>query len=470
MFCFFTDTSCLDIVKDKLVKHSFKTCLQHYDIRTEDRTPYSLPGWKPLPTNNTTNSPNFIKNSCPKPWRYSGFKSIQTLPYMSSDILYGGGGYVADLGYNKSTAMYVCDNLKSNGWIDDHTAAVFWEFTVFSPSTMLFSSVKLLLERFSYGTTNTIERIDTFKVYSTTNKTFLEVCQFFLMILILVAIGMEFKRLIIERADYFKNIWNILQWFQIGTVVSAIVISYLKESYTSTFLKRIEANPFETSSSDYIVLWSDLETFLLGLVIFILTIKLLRIIRFNRFIVDLSTGLKSAKTMAGPLIVLFIIVMTALSSMANILFGDSSYDFSTFTRSLSKLVTLLAGGKLFQKKTHFADSPFGLVFGILYTTTTSLILVNVFVSVLIDSMKDLHDNTNEDSLSHPMREIRRGTKNLLRKCKFKTRPSKKKIKHPAEKYELLHIDGDTKCCIKNGKMQTVIVYDMLKGNSFTEIT
>ncbi|XP_028518422.1 polycystic kidney disease protein 1-like 2 [Exaiptasia diaphana] len=169
-----SDNSCLSETPRQL-QHFFTSCLQEYNILTEDKTQYSLPGWQRPPIDLDVNSSEeLIDNYCPKPWRYSSFKSIQTLPYMGDNVLYGGGGFVADLGYSITTALSVASSLKENNWIDDSTAAVFVEFTVFSPTTMLFSSVKLLFERFPYVATTTSLRINTFNVYPTTNKTFLQ--------------------------------------------------------------------------------------------------------------------------------------------------------------------------------------------------------------------------------------------------------------------------------------------------------
>lgn len=444
-----------------------KTCLPTYDILTEDKTLYNVPGWHPLPVNTTFSTTKQFDQLCPKPWRFSSFRATQSLPYMGNGILYSGGGFVADLGYNKTTALYITSHLESNRWMDDNTAVIFVEFTLFNPTTMLFTSVKLLLEKAPYGATNTYDRIDTFGVYSRTNKTFLQACQFLLTLLILVIIGMETKAILIERTRYFKNLWNILQWFQIGTVIASIAISYLKESYTSTFLKRIKQNPFKTSTSDYIVLWTDMETILLSFVIFILTIKLLRIICFNQFIGDLVACLKSAKRMAGPLSALFIILMVALSIMANMLFGYSSYDFSTYTRSLSKMIQLLAGGTLFQKEIYFENSSFGLVFGILYPITTTVFLVNVFVSVLIDSLKEIHkDVRNNDSLD-PMKEIKSWIRELFHSGKKRM---KNKTKCSADKYEHSQMNGNIGNItnVRNESMETVVVWNRSTENSFKE--
>ena len=65
--------------------------------------------------------------------------------------MFDGGGYVAELGYNSLSAINVIKVLEENRWIDNQTAAVFVEFTVFEPSSSLFSAIKLLFERSPIG-------------------------------------------------------------------------------------------------------------------------------------------------------------------------------------------------------------------------------------------------------------------------------------------------------------------------------
>jgi hypothetical protein len=80
-----------------------------------------------------------------------------------------------------------------------------------------------------------------------------------------------------------------------------------------------------------------------------------------------------------------VIVIVALSFMATLAFGNFSYDFSSFARTLSKLLQLLVGGKIYQKDIYFSQSPIGPLFVFLYTVFTSVILVNMLLSILIES-------------------------------------------------------------------------------------
>lgn len=379
--------------------HLFKRCLPKYSLSSEDDTPYSLPGWKERPIGNFTDkftAPS-LDQLCPRPWKYKEFKRIHTLPFYGTGILYGGGGFVADLGYNKSTANKVVDLLKEKAWIDEYTTAVFLEFTLFNPSSALFSSVRYLYERFPSGAFNAITRTDTMTVYAPTNKSlyfFLKLCQLLLMVIILVTIAFEIIRIIKQGIAYFKVIWNLVQWIEAIFIIIAIATFYLKEKYVGRFIARLQANPFETSSTDYIVMWSDLETLFLSFVIFVVTIKLLRLIRFSKSVYQLHRTIIQSIKKLGSIAQLFLVITIALSSIATIAFGNFSYNFSSFVKSFTKLLHFLAGGKIFQKDSSFSESPLGLIFVILYTFLNTFLLVNLLLSVIIESFAASKSSTD----------------------------------------------------------------------------
>lgn len=366
----------------------FQRCIPQYSIFHEENSPYNLPKWKELQNLTSYLSKFEIKKLCPIPWRYRDFHKIQTLPFGGKAATYGGGGFVADLGYKIATGKDVVRKLQESDWIDKYTSAVFLEFTLFNPATSLFSSAKFLFERFPTGFLNSLNRIDTITIYSPTNKSllsFLQICQFFLMVIIIALMVYEFIKIYRTGRSYFRGIWNLVQWLQIISIICAIVMFYFKEKYTNKFIANLHANPFETSSTDYIVMWSDLETTILSFVIFIITIKLVRLIRYNPLVCQLNSTLRRSVKFICSFSVLFIIVMFGLSFMATIAFGRFSRDFSSFPRTLSKLLQLLVGGKIYQKDINFSQSPIGPLFVLFYTAFTSVILVNMLLSILIES-------------------------------------------------------------------------------------
>ena len=105
-------------------------CYDLYNFNEEEKNPVNLPGWRTF--SGSVEWANF-SDLCPAPWRYKPSEKLHNSPTWGHFDVYDGGGYVADLGYNRSTAQAVISELLEYGWIDQQTRAVVLEFTIYSP-------------------------------------------------------------------------------------------------------------------------------------------------------------------------------------------------------------------------------------------------------------------------------------------------------------------------------------------------
>ena len=342
----------------------------------EDTTRFHKPGWIS------------VAELCPKPWRYQTSHALHTTSFYGQTYFYGGGGYVADLGYTFASAKGVVDNLEETIWIDDRTAGVFVEFTLFEPSSSLVTSVKYLYERLATGQTNTEAKIHTLTLYSPADPVFhkiYEVCELLFIFVIALLVFGEVVKIARTGGAYFKHFWNWLELIEIVSAASSVVMFVQKEKYTSAFVRKVRSNPFETSSADYLVLWSDLEVALLSFVIFIVTIKLLRIIRFNRHICQMMATLKRS---AGALVSFSAVFVTAVMGFchfAHLVFGHNLEAYSTYGDSLRSMLMMTLGGRLHYSEILSVSGIVGPIVLFVYLVIVGMILVNIFVTILMET-------------------------------------------------------------------------------------
>ena len=161
----------------------------------EDQTRYSMPKWRPIPANETALLSEFaLREMCPRPWRYKKSDELHNLPLQGLRGVYGGGGFVADLGYTKSSALRVIQNLQNNSWIDEKTRVVFVEFMIFDSSTNLFSAASYIFEALPLGGATTFERINTMSLYgarSTGTRSMSAVCELIVLLMVFYFIVAE---------------------------------------------------------------------------------------------------------------------------------------------------------------------------------------------------------------------------------------------------------------------------------------
>ena len=371
-----------------------KRCIPYYSFDVEDTTRFNLPGWAPVTNISRYKSVYDLARLCPKPWRYNTSSELNTLPYQGKEVVYSGGGYVADLGYNEHTALGVLEDLEMNGWIDERTAAVIVEFTVFEPSSSLISTAKLLYEVPNTGQGWTHRRIDTLSVYASTVsdlRSLYVAFQIILLLLIFYFLIVEIRKMYHLRCSYFRSFWNWMDLLQLLMTIMTVAFFFLKEKYISSFVKHIQANPFETASMDYVVFWSDLELFLLSSVIFIVTIKFLRLIRFNRHVCQMTATLKKSFGLVISYSVVFFVDLVAFALLAVLLFGSTSEAYFSFIQSLSSLFQKFLGGDMYFYELQTSNPIVGPLFVFCYMSSMTFILINMFLAILNDTYESVRE-------------------------------------------------------------------------------
>lgn len=383
----------------ELVRH-FSRCIPHYSTETEDKTKYHLRGWIPVDDFEVFQHQFEKFYLCPRPWRYETAEQLGTLSFQGLRSTYSGGGYVADLGYNTDDALQVIDNLEMNDWIDDMTATVFVEFNIYQPTTSLFSAVKFLFERFPNGGTNTIIRVKTLTIYSPKDRFFrviYETSQLLFMILLLFCVGAEIGKVYQQGFKYFKSPWSWLEIILLLSSVGSQTMFFLKESYTSKFVTKVQENPFQSWSMDNISLWSDLEVTLLAFVVFLITMKLLRIIRFNPHIIQMRMTLISASKHFTSFTLVFLTMIISYVTLTTLTFGSNVYEYRSLTKSFSTILLMLIGAKApFHelRRINFVIGPF---FVFAYMVTIVMIFLNMFLAILNDAYTESRKLGHESS-------------------------------------------------------------------------
>ena len=374
--------------------HQFGRCLSVYVDKVADSTLFNQPGW--LPVDNTSNALSKFElyDMCPRPWRYRTAENLSTVSVQGLQSSYGGGGFVADLGYNAKSALEVLDNLQKNNWINDLTAVVFVEFTIHEPASALFSVVKYLFERLPTGGYNTVTSVKTLTLYASPDpsfKSFYQLCQLLLMLIVLFFFFAEIGKIYRQKCGYFKMFWNWMELLQISGAVAAIVMFFFKEMYTSEYVKRVQNNPFETSSTDYIVLWSDLEIYLLAFVIFIVTVKFLRLIRFNRHICQMIATIQRSVGHLISFFMVFVAIILAYTQLGLLVFGATVPAYSSFFQAMRAVCQMILGGDTYFHELKATSRIVGPLFVFCYMLSMSMIMLNMFLAILNDSYEEVKE-------------------------------------------------------------------------------
>lgn len=374
----------------------FSRCLPFYSYGKEDTTAFNRPGWVPV-TNMTFLSEDILNTLCPRPWQYRNAQELNTKQIRGQMAVYGAGGYVASLGYNSKLALNAIEGLHQGNWIDDKTVVVIIECTVFEPSRSLFSVLKYVYERYPTGGVLTTSQVKTITVYlpqgSSRYRSFYQVSQVLVTLLILANGIKEIVKALRGARAYFTRFWNWVEIAFLSFSSATIAVMLYKDGYARRYVANVRANPFGNWSADRILLWSESEDYLLACVVFIFTIKTLRIVRFNRHIDQMRMTLQVSFIPLYSFSIVFIVILLAFSSFGYCIFGSSLMEYSSLIRAVGSLLQILIGGKssYYQLK-DTSENILGPLFLFLYLLASLAILLNVFISILNESFTTSREN------------------------------------------------------------------------------
>ena len=367
---------------DKALGDLYASCRQSYSSDTEDRGLTYGPKWTQLENNGHRGTKT---DFFPKPWKYQSSSEVKTTSHYAVEGKYGGGGFIADLGYNITTASDVVRELKTYNWVDERTSIVFIEFTLFNPSTSLFSIVRNAYEVLPTGQAVTSVDVRAISLYPASNprfQSFYEACQLIFLVVILIFFVIEIVKSVRERG-YFRQVWNWVELIALLICIAAICVSFFKEQYTARYVKRIQKNPYETFSSDAITSLVDVETLLLSLVIFLITLKLLRLTRFNPHIGQMYGTLRTSARPIMSFLVLFFVACVAFTQFLYLTFGPNLASFASFTKCLQVLLYAAIGQSVGNKKMHETFPVLAYFYVFLFFIVMVFFLINIFVAILV---------------------------------------------------------------------------------------
>ena len=375
------------------------SCYDFYSFREEDTTPVSLPGWFQF-----TDIPQAVASAdaCPKPWRYEAQEDLKGIPLWGYFTIYDGGGYVADLGYNSTTAINVMENLTVNSWIDRKSRVVVLEFSIFNANTNYISICTFLYEILPTGYRKSFQKIETIALYHTDSVIFeiWLVCQFFFMALVFYYLSLQIYKMCKQKCHYFKQLWNWIDLAQIITALLALGFYMIKATTILDAVLKLQKNPFKNVNFHIALQWVEAENLVLSFAVFIGTTKLLRLIRFNFEINIMTSSIRISKGALISYVVVLLCIVLAFAQTGYLVFGATVLRYSTFTRTLVSEMEMALGGATDLDELRNTNRILGPVFAFSYMTVMAFILVNIFIAILDDSYHDVKENPQLVSKDH----------------------------------------------------------------------
>ncbi|XP_071973672.1 polycystin-1-like protein 2 isoform X2 [Engystomops pustulosus] len=359
-------------------------CRARYSLDAEDMEQYGEK-WNISSLGNSSNS-----NSA---WSYRSQSKLKSNPTWGRLSTYRGGGYIVDLGGDRTTASRILQYLFNNVWLDTYTRAVFVEFTIYNANVNLFCLVRLMFETNALGTFLTHADLQSIRLYPYTDGLHIfvvaaEVIYFLFVIYYMVVQAKLMKSL---KWGYFQSKWNLLE-------LAIILISW---SALSVFVKRTilgnrDINYYQDHKDEFV---SFNETaaadaalgYLIAFLVLLSTIKLWHLLRLNPKLNMITATLHRAWGDISGFILVIVIMFLAYSIACNLIFGWKLNSYKSVFDSAKTMVSLQLGIFNYEEVLDYNPVLGSFLVGSCIIFMTFVVL-NLFISVILVAFSEEQKN------------------------------------------------------------------------------
>ncbi|XP_013393280.1 uncharacterized protein LOC106161002 [Lingula anatina] len=376
-------------------------CRDDYNWNDDDARDY-YPLWKLPPQDNETALD--ILGDADTPWVYQSSLKLKNAPYMGVVNFYKGGGYVQDLGRTARASKRITQKLKDDDWFDQYTRAIFVEFTLFNPNVNLFASVVILKEFLAAGGSTTMPEIKIFRLFPYVGGFGIVVIIFELMFgaFTIYFLVREVGKIRKEGKAYFREFWNLMEFSTTCFSIAAIAMYIMKHGLAALAMNALE----KSGSADFVnfqslALWDETFGYMVGVVVFLATIKSLKLLRFNRRMGMLGDTIRIATQDLKVFSITFFLYFFAFCQAAYLLFGRHLPSYGTFIGSVEALFAFSLGSFSFDDMKD-ANPVLGPLFFFLFVAVVYIGLMGMFLTIINDSFATVKANAEMQSNDYEM--------------------------------------------------------------------
>ena len=428
-----------------------------YSDKNEDTTPFHKPGW--IPFDNSTKKDQLFR-LCPKPWRYEKPGQTDAVPKWGQFSVYPGGGFIADLGYDIKTALVILETLQRHNWLDRQSRSVILEFAAFNPSTNFIVVATYFYEIQSSSYRALLEKINIISVYSkeTGSHQFYLFCVLLLIIFVVLYVGRICYRVYQLRSRFFKSFWNWMEIFQVLVSVLAVVMNIARSAKAVSTVRKLKENVYANTTFQEVIAWTEAENGVLGILVFIVTLKLLRLIRFNTHVAVFLRTLKVSSKLLRSYMAVLAIGFMAFLHFGILIFGAGSEKYSSMLKATYFQLELILGRVKARPINELSDAndTFGRIFAALLLISLTIMFMNFFIAAVNDALLDAKTSVTQNEL-YALEDERHSTNDKNRMF-FEAISQLLKQRSLKGQYSLSHDKGLYKHA-RNSRVHAIVDFD-----------
>lgn len=373
------------------VQYSFNFCLADLSLFNEERSNFSYAWTAYQPTENNTN----VRQA----FQYTHSSAIDSYPFSGIYTTYQGGGYLYKMLDSNESTISDLAFLQSNNWADRQTRALFFEFSMFNPAVNLFAYCSVLFEFLPSGVILKSMRVSPINLYQFNSdvKSLVLACDFIYLGFVVYLMFREIKELIKLKFAYFKRFWSYIEWLIIGFSWAAFAM-YLYRLYSaqqiSDLLKAEKSSEYVFIRLQLLSYWDEALGFCLAFCAALASMKLIRLLRFNKRIAVFIDAMKFMMRDLLGFLFLFMLFYLAFVQLLYLTLSTQTVGFSTFVKSMETCFQIMLG-KFNVQPIMEANVVLGPLYFSLFNIMMVFVLLNIFVTIVSSSFAFVKLGINE---------------------------------------------------------------------------
>ena len=316
----------------KFPTHQAQTCTSFGSIDENlDTGAYDI-GWQSLNNTIVTTSP----------WIYQEASDYIRGPSIVGYPSYH-GGYLTNLPDGYQWAQFQMTNLRDHSWIDNYTRIIALEVNMYNPATQLLSLATVHFEFTPIGVIESTFYVQATQYVMLTSRITYLVAEILYLIFMLVYTVWEIIKLWRTRNfhAYFCSFWTYIDLIIMLVSYACVPIFILRfHSEWSAMEQYGSTGGASHVSLHALMFWDRLISYLLGILLFMVMLTFMKLLRFNKRMLVLSSTFRLIGKPLGAYIFILIIAVLSFVAMAFSTIGTSCRDYSTIQTSVMSILSL----------------------------------------------------------------------------------------------------------------------------------
>ena len=229
-------------------------------------------------------------------------------------------------------------------------------------------------------------RIDTIRIYRYLGNYsyILKATEIIIALVLIFLFYRVVKRAYKHRRQYFRFFWNWIDILQVFFGFLSVVLYFVKMVILNRTMNKIEENPFVFVNFQYTLLLNEIDGYFVAALVFLTTIKFLRLLKYQSYIKLLEHVFASFSHNMSRFMIEFSLWFTPFVIAAYLIFGAYLKHFSSFITSFESILNTLLGAHLFYYLQE-TDRIMGPLIFVGFNMVMVFLLLNIFVSIITSS-------------------------------------------------------------------------------------